>query len=263
MNQRYLEYASIIYNLLVRDMRVFKENFWNKFIDMCIMLSTTVVIFSYFLPSYGLKSDYGPFILVGIIASFGLFDVIGKIAQMIMDMEGDKTILYTVSLPLPSWLVFFYTGFSWAFYSAFICLLLFPLGKLLMFSQFDLGKINFIKFLLIFVMSNLFFGFFSLWLSSVIKKMSSISHLFVRVINPMYMFGGYFYSWYSVYALSAVAGSISLLNPLIYVTEGMRAAVLGQEGCLPFWFSFMALMGFTILLAWHAIVRLKRRLDCV
>lgn len=249
MYKRYQAYASTILNLILRDLRVFRVDFWGKFIDTCIMLFSTVVIFSYFLPSYGLRPDFGPFLLIGVIAGFGFFDVVGKVATMTADMAGDKTILYTISLPIPSWLVFVYLGLSWSLHSSIICLLLFPLGKLLLFSQFDLTIINYPKLFLMFIMSNVFFGFFALWIASMCKKISSISHLFIRVINPMYMFGGYLYSWYSVYALSAIGGYLSLANPLIYTMEGMRAAILGQEGYLPFWFSFIALMLFTIAFA--------------
>ena len=256
-------YATTVYSLIARDYRVFKEDFVGKFIDQCIMLSTTVVIFSYFLPSYGLASDYGPFVLAGVIGSFGFFDVMGKVAQTVADIEGDRTVMYTISLPIPSWLVFFYMGLSWAIFSAITCALLFPLGKLLLFSQFDLGKVHYIKLVLIFFMSNLFFGFFSLWLSSIIKKMSSISHLFVRIINPMFMFGGYLYSWNAVYEMSHIGGYLSLLNPLIYVMEGIRSAILSPQGYLPFWISFAALIGFTVVLGYDAVVRLKKRLDCV
>ena len=262
MNQSYGAYTSTLVSLLRRDLRVYRKSFWGKFIDTCILLFTTVVIFSYFLPSYGLSSNYGPFVLVGIIAGFGFFEVMGKVTQMIVDMEGDKTILYTISLPLPSWFVFFYIGLSWAIHSSILCALLFPMGKLFLFYQFDLAKVNYLKFILMLIMSNLFFGFFALWLSSILKNMNSLSHLFVRVINPMYMFGGYMYSWQASYTTSPLIGYISLINPLVYVMEGMRAAILGQEGYLSFWVSFIALIVFTVLFGWNAISRLKKRLDC-
>jgi ABC-2 type transport system permease protein len=254
---------STVYYLILRDFRVFKEDVFGKLIDTSMLLFTTVLVFSYFLPSYGLNADYGPFILIGVIAGFGFFEVIGKVSMMIADLEGDRTILYTLTLPIPSWLVFLYQGVSWALLSGLVSLFLFPLGKLVLFSQFDLTKISPVKFPLIFIISNLFFGFFALWLTSAIKKMSGIAHLFVRVINPMYMFGAYMYSWYSVYAFSPMIGYIHLLNPLVYVMEGMRAATLGQEGFLPFWFSFAALLFFTAAFAWDAVRRLKLRLDCV
>ncbi len=249
--------------LIRRDLRVFREEFWGKFIDTALLLFTTVVIFGYFLPAYGLKADYGPFLLIGVIAGFGFFDVIGKVSLMIADIEGDRTILYTLTLPIPSSLVFVYIAVSWALLSAVMSLLMFPVGKLLLFKQFDLMKIDLLQLVPIFILSNLFFGFFALWLSGVLKKMSNLTHLFVRVINPMYSFGGWWYSWDAIYRISPAIGYAHFINPLLYVMEGMRAATLGQEGYLPFWFSFFALLLFTVVLGWDAIRRLKKRLDCV
>ena len=256
-------YLTTVYYLIRRDLRIFKEEFWGKLIDTSLLLFTTVVIFGYFLPAYGLKTDYGPFLLIGVFAGFGFFEVMGKVSVMIADLDGDRTILYTLTLPIPSWLVFVYIGVSWAILSWIMSLLMFPLGKLLLFSQFDLAKISLLKLPLIFIMSNLFFGFFALWLVAVLKKMSNLSHLFVRVINPMYSFGGWWYSWFAIYSISPILGYLHLVNPLLYVMEGMRAATLGQEGYLPFWFSLAGLTIFTVGLAWDAIRRLQKRLDCV
>jgi ABC-2 type transport system permease protein len=257
------DYIQTIYYLIQRDLRIFKKAFWGKLIDTSLLLFTTVIIFGYFLPSYGLKNDYGPFLLIGVIAGFGFFEVMGKVSVMIADLEGDRTILYTLTLPIPSWLVFAYFAISWAILSSIMSLLMFPLGKILLFSQFDLSKINYLQLPLIFLMSNLFFGFFALWLVAVLKKMSNLSHLFVRVINPMYSFGGWWYSWMAIDHISPILGIVHLINPLLYVMEGMRAATLGQEGYIPFWLSLLGLAFFTSLLAWDAIRRLQNRLDCV
>ena len=109
---------------------------------------------------------------------------------MIADMEGDKTILYTLTLPPFLYLVFIHRNFL---VSDLLDHQSAPVStrKISPFFQLHLSKISLWKFPLIFILSNLFFGFFALWISSVLKKMSSISHLFVaRVINPMYMFRG-------------------------------------------------------------------------
>lgn len=257
------QYLLTVYHLLKRDLRIFKEEFLGKLIDTSLLLFTTVVIFGYFLPAYGLKMDYGPFLLIGVIAGFGFFEVIGKVSVMIADLEGDRTILYTLMLPIPAWLVFVYIAISWAMISSIMSLLMFPLGKILLFSKFDLTKINLFELPLIFIISNLFFGFFALWLVSILKKMSSISHLFVRVINPMYSFGGWWYSWFTIYGISPILGYLHLINPLLYVMEGMRAATLGQKGYIPFWWSLAGLTLFTLVLAFDSIRRLQKRLDCV
>lgn len=258
-----LDYTTTVYHLIRRDLSVFKKEFWGKLINTALLMFTTISIFGYFLPSYGLNADYGPFLLIGVIAGFGFFEVIGKVSVMIADMEGDRTILYTLTLPIPSWMVFVYLAVSWGILSSLLSLCMFPMGKLLLFREFSLAQMNFIQLPLIFILSNLFFGFFALWLSATLKSMSSLTHLFVRVINPMYSFGGWWYSYQTIAKLSPELGYLHLINPLLYVMEGMRAATLGQEGYLPFWTSFASLAAFTLFFAWDAIRRLQRRLDCV
>ncbi|MBM3184388.1 MAG: hypothetical protein FJZ64_03690 [Chlamydiae bacterium] len=83
------------------------------------------------------------------------------------------------------------------------------------------------------------------------------------MINPIFMFGAYFYTWVSLEKLSPTFAWITLINPIVYVLEGMRSAALGQEGHLPFWVCFFSLWGFIFVFASHAIYKLKRRLDCV
>ena len=56
---------------------------------------------------------------------------------------------------------------------------------------------------------------------------------------------------------------ISLLNPMVYIMEGTRAAVLGQEGSLDFWVCVLMTLVFTILCTFDGIRRIKRRLDYV
>jgi ABC-2 type transport system permease protein len=258
-----IDYTTTVYHLICRDLRVFREEFWGKLIDTSLLLFTTICIFGYFLPSYGLQGNYGSFLLVGVIAGFGFFEVMTKVGIMIADLEGDRTILYTLTLPIPSWAVFVYLAVSWAILSSTLSLLMFPLGKLLLFKEFTLVNVNLLQLPLIFIMSNLFFGFFALWLSAILKNMGSMAHLFVRIINPMYSFGGWWYSYAAISKISAELGYLHLINPLLYVMEGMRAATLGQEGYLPFWTSLAALTGFTLFFAWDAIRRLQRRLDCV
>lgn len=154
-------------------------------------------------------------------------------------------------------------GMSWAITSMLMSILLFPLGKLLVFTEWSLLGISWWRLFLMFVTTNLFFGYFALWLTGILKNMTDLNQLWLRYIAPMWMFGGYVYSWQSAYNLNAVVGYLSLINPMIYVMEGMRAACLRQEGYLPFWMSMLMLWGFIILCAWHGSRRLRKKLDCI
>lgn len=254
---------AVLWQLLRRDLQRYKREFWAKLFDTASLLFTNLVVFGYFMSSYGLGGNYGPFMLISAISSFGFFDIVGKISQLISDIEGERTISYTLTLPIPSWLVFVYIGIYWALNSVLITFLLFPLGKLIIFNQFDLSQISYLKLIPMYISMNLFYGFFSLWMTSMLKNMGDVGSLWVRVINPLIMFGAYFYSWHAIYELSHSIAIITLINPMVYVMEGMRAAALGQEGSISFWICLPVVWIFTIACAWHGTRRLQKRLDCV
>lgn len=248
--------------LIWHDLLLFKRNFFNKIIDLCFTITTALVVLSYLLP-FQTSTNYGSFILIGAIASVGYFEIIGRVNNLVGDIEGDHTISYFLTLPINTTLVFCYFAISWAIQSTILSLLVIPLGKIILFGQFNLEQISLIRFILIFVMSNLFFGFLSLLLASLLKHLYNISWIWVRILSPMYFFGCYLYPWSKAYSMSKIFGYISLLNPYVYIMEGMRAAMLGQLGYLSFWLCFSCLSIFTFLCAFFGIKIMKKRLDSV
>ncbi len=255
--------GKLFIQLMRKDLRQHRRVFLTKFFDTCFLLFTNVVIFGYFMPKLGVSANYGPFILIGAIASFGLFDIIAQVGELIFDIEGDKTITFSLCMPVPYWVVFGQLAIKWAFNNLLLCAPLFLLGKLILWESFDLLKINLLQLIILFPTVCLFFGFFSLWLTGVIKNLQSISSLFLRFINPLFMFGAYFFTWQASFELSPIIGYCILINPMVYVMEGMRAACLGQEGYLPYWYCLFALWGFILVFGSHAILSLRKRLDCV
>jgi ABC-2 type transport system permease protein len=249
--------------LLKRDLIRAKREFLGKFIDSSALLVCISVVFGYLMTDYGLGSEYGLFILVSAIASIGFFGTVSKVFNLITDIEGDRTISYTLTLPIPSWLVFVYIGFFWALESALTSVVLYPVGKLILFNYFDLCRISYWQLIPMFIAINLFYGFFSLWLASILHKLDSLGKLWIRVINPLIMFGAYYNSWAAVYESAPVIGLIELVNPLVYVMEGMRTATLGTPSALPFWLCISVVCFFAFICGWHGTHRLQQRLDCV
>lgn len=254
---------TVIAQLLRRDLNRYKRGVLSKLLDTVSLLITILVVFGYLMGSYGLGGAYGPFMLVSAVASFGFFDIVGKVSDLISDIEGDRTISYTLTMPIPSWLVFVYIGVWWAINSILVTIVILPIGKLILFQSFDLSAISYWRLSIVYVSANLFYGFFSLWLTSLLKNIGGLGILWVRVINPLLMFGAYFYSWQSAYQASPTFAYIDLINPLVYIMEGMRAAALGQEGSLPYAICVPVIWLFTFFCGWHATRRLQNRLDCV
>ncbi len=250
------------YELIRREMFLFFKQFTSRLIDISVILCTWVIVFGYLMVNSGLKSTYGAFILVGAIASFGLFETIWRATCLAQDVT-DKKITNFLILPISSTFVFISIAVSWALSTGLLSLCLFPLGKLLLLNKFDLSNICFYKFILIFTVGNLFYGFFALWVASLVTNLRNTAWLWARVINPLYMFCGFFYTWKSAYELANWVGFLHLLNPLLYILEGTKAAVLGQKGYLSFWVCFTVLWAFTFFFAFDAIKRFKKRIDCV
>lgn len=253
----------IFFQLLRRDLLAFMREFPTKFIDTCILFFTNVIIFAYFMPGEGLSESYGPFMMIGSVASFGLIEVVGKVSMLLDDIDGDRSISNILIMPIRYVYVFLYIVLFWCISSVLLSLLLLPLGKLLIFTRFSLENISYQKFVPIYLLSNLFFGAFALWITSILRGMDMINAIWLRFIAPMWMFGAYFYSWQTVYEYNHIIGYVSFLNPMVYVMEGMHSSSLGAEGYLPYWVCTMALCIFITFFCCHAIIRLRKRLDCV
>ncbi len=253
----------VFFQLIKRDLSVFKRDFWQRFSDTALLFITNVLVFGYFLQQEGAPKGFAAFFVVGAVASFGFTQIVGKVGIQLADMGGDRTIFHTLIMPIRSNMVFYYIGLSWAITSILMSILLFPLGKLIVLSEWSLDQISWWRLPIVFVSANLFFGYFALWLTGILNNMTDLNRLWFRYIAPMWLFGGYIYSWQSAYNMSPIVGYISLINPMIYVMEGMRAAALGQAGYLPFWLSIVMLWVFIVLCALHAKQKLKRKLDCI
>ena len=253
----------VFFQLIRKDLLAFWRDYPSKLLDTAICFATNVIVFAYFMPQEGIREGYGLFFLIGVISSFGLIEVVGKVGAFVADIYGEKTISSTLVMPIRSEGVFCYIAIFWALTSALLAIMLFPLGKFLLFHEFDLSSISYTRLVVMFTSSNLFYGIFGLWVASLLNDIGSLNRLWLRYVVPIWMFGGYFYSWKSSMLLNPIIGCVSLINPMIYIMEGMRAAVIGQEGYLPYWVCLIMVWVFNIVLLKHAVFRLKRKLDCV
>jgi hypothetical protein len=93
---------NVFFQLLKRDLAIFRREYGSKFLDMVIVFTNNVLIFSYFMGDVGLSESYGPFLLIAAIGSFGLIEVVGKVALFLSDMENEKAISQILIMPIRS-----------------------------------------------------------------------------------------------------------------------------------------------------------------
>lgn len=256
-------YWHVFKQMLWTDFVIFRQGYKSRFVDLAIWVGIIALIMGYIMPSFGVSADYGQFQLVGLIANAGLFDTYPNVMILLTDFQTHRVIGYDLTLPIPSWLVLIKIMCNFIFKAMFLGVCAIPIGKLVLWNQFDLTKIAIIPATAMIIALNTFYGTFTLWLASVISSTAQIGKVWTRCNFPLTMLGGFYFSWHALYKASPMVAYIDLANPMIYATEGMRAAMLGQEGFLPVWQCVFALCVFSLLCALDGMRRLKKRLDFV
>jgi ABC-type polysaccharide/polyol phosphate export permease len=248
--------------LIWRDMAVFWPTFPGRLLNGAIWSGVTTCIFQYI--GFGdVSMNLGLFMACANAVSWGFFEVMENVSRLIADIQGERSITYALTLPLPQWMVFVRIALSNALQAMAIAVFLLPMAKLLLWNHFNFASVSFVRVGIIFVLIHLFYGFFSLWLASLVKNLESIGNIWMRVTYPLWFLGGYQFTWATFATKNAILAYLDLINPLVYCFEGMRAAVLGAEGYLPFWCCCGALVFFTVLTGIFGISRMTKRLDCL
>lgn len=252
----------VLWQLIKRSLYTFKGQVRSKLQNCLVWSMITALVFHFIMPAMGLH-NYGPFILVTGAATWGLFAVMHNVASLIADIHGDNALSYELTLPVPQWVIFVKIALVHAYQSFLLSICVVPIGKLLLWKTIHFPHFSLLKFLFILILANIFFGFFSLFLASIIKNLYKIGNIWLRVIFPMFYLGGYQFSWKMLHTISPTLSYISLCNPLTFVLEGTRAATLDPSLSLPYWPCCFAILGFTFLAAYIGIYRFKKRLDCI
>jgi ABC-2 type transport system permease protein len=249
--------------LLYTDLCLFKKVIFDKTIDLAIWVSTTMFVMSYLLPLFGVSAEFGALNLVGLAASAGLFELFPAVSVMISDFEHDRMIDYYFTTPLPSWMVFFKTMVFSAIQSLFLAAIALPVGFLFLKEPLAWGSVSWLNFIAMLVAMSLFYGAFTLFVTSFVKTSDGMGSVWMRIVYPLWFMGGFQFTWYSLKAVFPACAYLILLNPITYIMEGLRAAALGQAGYLPFWVCLQVVLLSTMLCGWIGIKRLLKRLDCI
>lgn len=253
-----------IFGQLVRaELVEIKKVYVGKLIDTLIYATVVVIAAGYFMPYLGISATFGAFTAATIFASPGAYEGYPFIAKMLYDFDGQELISYEFTLPVPTWMIFVKKWMVFSLYNLCTGLVLLPFGIMLVPHQFDYSKISCVKSFLILLVSTIFLGAFNLFIASAVKTSEQSDAVWTRFYCPLTFLGACQFSWESVAAKSTFLGWCVLLNPIVYVYEGSRAAVLGQAGSLPFWNCLMVLILCTILFGVWGIKRLQKQRDCV
>ena len=182
-------------------------------------------VFGYLLPRMGfVDRTYTGALLPGILGVSLAFASVQAVAlPMVADFGWTREIEDRLLAPVPTWVIALEKVIAGTVQGVIAALFVLPVARLIM---GPIAGLDFAHFGLVIVMTLLgafAFSSFGLLLGTAIKG-EQIGLMFGLIVAPMIFFGCAYYPWKAL-ASTPVVQILVLVNPLVYVSEGMRAAL--------------------------------------
>ena len=184
-----------------------------------------VIVFGFLLPKMSIISHgYSATILPGVIAlSLALSAVQSVSLPMVADFGFSKEIEDRLLAPVPIELVAIEKIVAGVLQGIVAALVVLPLARLVMGPIPGLTFAHLPLLLAVTIIGGAAFSAIGLFLGTGIAP-QQIGLMFSVIVGPMIMFGCTYYPWRGLDAVPLLKYLV-LINPIVYVSEGMRAAL--------------------------------------
>ena len=249
--------------LLLRDLVVLRKNL-REFIPRTILQPLLLVfVFTYVFPKIGQgvggatgASEFSTLLVAGVIGLAVLFQGIQAVAlPMVTEFGVTREIEDRVLAPLPVSLVAIEKIVSGALQGLFAALIVFPIAAIVPATPVHL-KIHWVILLTFTPLACIMCSALGLMFGTVFNP-RTVPMLFGVVVLPITFLGCIYYTWASLAPIRWLQITI-LVNPLVYVSEGFRAA-LTDVPTMSLWAVYPVVIGFTVLFGAIGIRFFRRR----
>lgn len=238
--------------LTQRDLKIIKSLLNKYIIDSLVFLSCTYIMFVKLFPQMGL-AHLSTSQFIGSFALLMIFTGFARLIHIKYTLKQTTFMEYYWSLPASkSWLI------AQQITSIFLHLLfttVFIMAGLLTITSIN----NVLQFSFIYLISLIFistlFSFFSYAMDE--------RWLWDRVLTPMTSFGCVFFSLENLQKHAPLISKLILINPLLYISEGLRVSIIANYNGVSFYACLIALTLFSIALLPLLAKAIKQKLDPV
>jgi len=253
--------------MLARDIRVLRRQI-GQFLTRTIMQPLLFVfVFAYVFPKIGqgFRSSvagvsFTTVLVPGLVAVAIIFQGIQAVAlPLVQEFSYSKEIEDRVLAPVPVWMVGLEKIVAGALQSMIAAAVVFPIVYLVH-AKGAAPKVHIHDwplFLVAVVFASFLAAALGLFLGTVIDP-RKIPLLFSVVVLPITFLGCVYYPWATLSPLRWLQYLV-LLNPLVYMTEGLRASLTPQLPHMAVWASLLALAGGSIGLSVVSLRTFTRR----
>lgn len=216
---------SVFFALLRRDLRVARRELPYFMLRTTMQPLLFVVVFGWLLPKMGfIRGDYGAALLPGILAVSLAFSAVQSVAlPMVAEFGWTREIEDRLLAPVPTWLVAFEKVVSGVIQGFVAALFVLPVARLFMGPVEALTLVELEKVAAVILLGGAAFSALGLLLGTAINP-EQIGLMFSVIVAPMLFFGAAYYPWSGLDAVPVLKWLV-LINPLVYVSKGMRGAL--------------------------------------
>jgi ABC-2 type transport system permease protein len=259
--------------LLGRDMHVLRKSL-KEFLPRTILQPFLLVfVFLYVFPSIGQGvggasgsaglSRFASVLVAGVVGLAIMFQGIQAVAMpMVQEFGFTKEIEDRVLAPLPVSMVAIVKVTSGALQGLFAALIVFPIATVVHTSSIHVHlSVHWLLLLTLMPLACFTCASMGLMLGTFFDP-RTVPMLFGVVVLPMTFLGGTYYPWTTLTAVKVGGFSwlqtLVLVNPLIYITEGFRAA-LTTAPHMHLYVIYPVLLGLCAFFLWRGVAGFKKR----
>ena len=219
--------------ILLRDITVARRELPYFLVRTTLQPLLFVIVFGFLLPRMGLiPRGYTTTMLPGIIALSLTLSAIQSVAlPMVQDFGWTREIEDRLLAPAPIELVAIEKVVAGLLQGMVASIFVLPIARLIMGPIPGLVFRNVGLLLIATVLGGAAFSAIGLYLGTAIAP-QQIGLMFSVILAPMIMFGCTYYPWAGLSRVPAMKWAV-LINPLVYVSEAMRAALTPDVPHMP------------------------------
>lgn len=251
--------ARVFGALLLRDAVVAKREITGIIIRTMMQPVLFVTVFGLLLPRMGMiPRGYNTTMLPGIAALCMTMASIWSVTMpLIADFGMTKEVEDRLLAPVPIELIAIQKVFSGIVQGAFAVVFVMPTARLLMGPVPGLTLRNLPLLFVMVILGGAVFSAFGLFLGTALQP-QHISLMMQVIFAPMIMFGCTYYPWRGLDHFPVLKYAV-LINPLVYISEGMRAALTPSVEHMPVAAVLGALIAMTAGLTWLGLRGFRKR----
>lgn len=221
-----------------------------------------VVCFGYMIPIVSGQTHQTTLLFVGSIVL--LIQVVAYVINIdfFFDLEKDRFVEYQLSMLSGTLVLFERIAFS-----ALLCFILvlpfFPISMFLLGSRIDFSHTSWPLLAMHLFVSALFATSLNVFGLCFIQHSRQLGNLWTRLFRPMFMLGGFQVPRAAMARVSPVIDFLTYINPMVYVSEGIRSIVIGGPDFIDYSICAVVLVIASLVFMNLAFYYFKKRIDYV